>query len=71
MPDQLPTAPQNFNEVERYVSYLPLERVEKLNKEARRVLDWYDESAALYKDREAKLIVKLAGYIIELTQPNK
>jgi hypothetical protein len=67
--NETPIAPQNFNEVERYISHLPIDRVKKIREQAE--MELYQLPFSNQLRTKEQTIEMLAGYILELTQPPK
>ncbi len=60
MNEQIPIAPQEFDNVERYISNLPIERVKFL----------YNYADQLLKNRNMNHLEEmLCGFILELSKP--
>lgn len=70
--NEQPTAPQNFDHVPRYVSGLPVDRVEHIRNKA--LVERKDAECMRRLEentRETDIIEMLCGYLIELSEPNK
>lgn len=65
------TAPQNFDQVERYVSNLPVDRVEKMRFAAEMLVKMYNDMDESNFNKADQTIIILSGYIMQLTEPNK